>query len=220
VSNILVVDDESRIVEFVSRGLRSRGYNVDGAHSAEDARTLTDSREYDLVILDLLMPGTDGVQLLQELGVSNPRTQVLVLSAVADLRARVRVLDLGAVDYLAKPFALEELLARVRARLRGAGVRDTAEWLSYGSVTLDLDRRSVTTPSATHELPGREFLLLRHLVLAAGKVCTRKELLSAVWGYEHDPSSNVVEVYVGRLRAKLGTETIRTVRNVGYCLAS
>jgi DNA-binding response OmpR family regulator len=140
---------------------------------------------------------------------------------VADVRTKVDLLELGACDYLAKPFAIAELIARVRANLREPDpppeIRDMVQ---RAGVRLDVERRAVVTDRGVIPLPGREFLLLQYLLRAGDGVCTRQELLSEVWGYTHDPGSNVVEVYVGRLRAKLGSDLIRTVRNVGYSVAS
>lgn len=146
----------------------------------------------------------------------DPRQRVLVLSAIGDVDAKVRAFDGGATDYLPKPFSLPELLARVRARLREPDTTPLDRELRAGPVRLDLMRRIANADGTDVSLSEREFLLLQALMCAQGEVCTREQLLQDVWGFTFDPGSNVVDVYVGRLRAKLGTETIETVRNVGY----
>jgi DNA-binding response OmpR family regulator len=213
---VLVVDDEPRIVSFISRALSSEGLGVDGAYDGPRALELARSRRYELVVLDLLLPGLDGVSVLQGILDSRPEQRVLILSAVSDVESKVRCLELGAADYLPKPFALAELVARVRARLRQPEAPAAPRVLAAGRVTLDLLRRVADAGAGAVSLSEREFLLLQHLIRKASEVCTREELLADVWGYSFDPGSNVVDVYVGRLRSKLGAELIETVRNVGY----
>jgi two-component system, OmpR family, response regulator len=220
-AHLLVVDDEPRILSFVSRALVARGYAVDGAVDGAQALHLSGQRSYDLVVLDLRMPGLDGAAVLRALTAIEPTPRVIFLSAVADVRTKVELLEMGASDYLSKPFAIAELIARVRANLRQPDPPpDNKVVPGVPGLTLDVERRAVHTERGVIPLPGREFLLLQCLIRAGSGVCTRQELLSEVWGYAHDPGSNVVEVYVGRLRAKLGSEMIRTVRNVGYSVAS
>lgn len=220
-AQLLVVDDEPRILSFVSRALTARGYTVDGAVDGAQALHLATTRRYDIMILDLRMPGLDGAAVLRALTAITPRPRVIVLSAVADVQTKVDLLELGACDYLAKPFAIAELIARVRVNMRPLNVPGEAhEADATAGLRLDPERRAVITDRGVIALPGREFLLLQSLLRAAGGVCTRQELLSEVWGYAHDPGSNVVEVYVARLRARLGNDLIRTVRNVGYSLAA
>lgn len=215
---VLVVDDEPRIVSFISRALTSEGLGVDSAHDGRRALELARSRRYELVVLDLLLPGLDGISVLQGILDFRPEQRVLILSALSDVDSKVRCLELGASDYLPKPFALAELVARVRARLRQPEAPATPRLLSAGRVTLDLLRRVADAGSGPVSLSEREFLVLQYLIGKSGEVCTREELLSEVWGYLFDPGSNVVDVYVGRLRSKLGPEVIETVRNVGYRL--
>ena len=217
---VLVVDDEPRIVSFVSRALGAQGFGVDTAYDGQRALELARSGRYELVVLDLLLPRLDGVSVLRGIIEARPEQRVLVLSALSDVASRVRCLELGAVDYLPKPFALAELLARVRARLRQPPAQPNGRLVVAAGLTLDTVRRTADLGSGPVKLSEREFLLLQHLVHKQGEVCTRVELLSAVWGYGFDPGSNVVDVYVGRLRAKLGTELIETVRNVGYSFCS
>ncbi len=213
---VLVVDDEPRIVSFISRALSAEGLGVDSAHDGIRGLELARSRRYELVVLDLLLPGLDGISVLQGIIDSRPEQRVLILSALSDVDSKVRCLELGAADYLPKPFALAELLARVRARLRQPEAPAAPRLLAAGRVNLDLLRRVADAGSGPVNLSEREFLLLQYLMRKAGEVCTREELLADVWGYSFDPGSNVVDVYVGRLRSKLGSELIETVRNVGY----
>jgi DNA-binding response OmpR family regulator len=217
-SRVLLVDDEPRIVSFISRALSAEGLGVDSAHDGLRALELARSRRYELVVLDLLLPGLDGFSVLQGILDSRPEQRVLILSALSDVDSKVRCLELGASDYLPKPFALAELLARVRARLRQPEASVAPRLLTAGHVTLDLVRRVADRGSGPVSLSEREFLLLQYLMRKAGEVCSREELLADVWGYSFDPGSNVVDVYVGRLRSKLGAELIETVRNVGYRL--
>jgi DNA-binding response OmpR family regulator len=195
---------------------------VDCAADGTTGLTLANEGRHQLVLLDLMLPGIDGVSVLRSLMASRPAQRVLVLSAVGDVTSKVRCLELGASDYLPKPFAVAELIARVRARLRQPGPEQAAapdgaeRWLKVGDVALDTARRTVDYQGRSVVLSQREFVLLRHLMRRAGDVCGREELLSDVWGYSFDPGTNVVDVYVGRLRAKLSANLIETIRNVGY----
>jgi DNA-binding response OmpR family regulator len=221
---ILVVDDEVRILNLVARALRAEGFAADVAADAAKAMTLATASSYDLVILDLLMPGTGGIDLLQELIARRPQQRVLVLSALGDVDSKVTALNLGADDYLTKPFSLDELLARVRARLRLArrfdGTR-LADRNGEGTapdakVTLDPIRQEADAGFGPVRLSRTECLLLRELIRNVGQTLSKERLLSSVWDFSHDPGSNVVDVYVRRLRAKLGDESITTVRGEGY----
>ena len=211
---ILVVDDEPRITSMVTRALTRRGFEVEQAGDIQVAAALVREQQFDLVVLDLRLPDGDGVSFLGRLVEERPELRVLVLSALADVDTRVRVLSIGAADYLSKPFSIFELVARVEARLRDSSGR--AEGLQSGSVVLEISARRATSPNGTFALSEREFLLLRHLMQLRGKVATREELLETIWGITFDYSSNVVDVTVKRLRGKLGQDTIQTVRNVGY----
>jgi two-component system OmpR family response regulator len=218
VAQILVIDDEPKIVSFVSRALAGDGFAVDSAADGARGLALAARERYDLVVLDLLLPGLDGVGVLHKLMSRRPRQQVIVLSAVSEIEAKVRCLDLGAADYLTKPFALAELLARVRSRLRHHSPGTEQEHLRAGRLTLDPRRQSVEDRGRPVPLTNREFLLLEHLARNEGTACTREELLAAVWGYAFDPGTNVVDVYVRRLRAKLGADAVETVRSIGYAV--
>ena len=211
-----MVDDEPRIVSFVSRALSAEGFQVDGAHDGARALELATRRRYELVVLDLLLPQLGGMSVLQELMEHRPEQRVLVLSALSDVETKVRCLEFGASDYLTKPFSLAELVARIRARLRQPAAGPRRRFLEAGALRLDLTRRVVEIGQRRATLSEREFLLLEHLMRRGGDVCSRQELLADVWGYSFDPGSNVVDVCVGRLRSKLGPDVIETVRNVGY----
>ncbi len=215
-TRVLVVDDEPRISSFVSRALSAEGFQVDAALDGRRGLELARTGRYALVVLDLLLPGMDGVSVLRNLMEARPDQRVLVLSAISDVDSKVECLELGASDYLPKPFSLAELIARVRARLRQSASGPGERFLQRGGLTLDLVRRVVDAGAGPVVLPEREFLLLRHLMQLGGEACGRQRLLQEVWGYEFDPGSNVVDVCVGRLRARLGAEVIETVRGVGY----
>jgi two-component system copper resistance phosphate regulon response regulator CusR len=215
IGRILVIDDEQRILNFVRRGLEAEGMAVDCARDGEEGLRLALAHAYDLVVLDLVMPGLDGHAVLRRILERKPSQPVLILSALNDTASKVSSLERGAEDYISKPFSLEELLARVRARLRIAA-RSIQTSMSAGSLTLDLIRRQVDAGSGPIPLAQREFLLLGELLRNAGRTVSKERLLSSVWGYHFDPGSNVVDVYVRRLRAKLGAEAIVTVRGVGY----
>jgi DNA-binding response OmpR family regulator len=214
-ARVLLIDDEERILNFVRRGLEAEGLSVDQASSGVEGLALALSRHYDVVILDLVMPGLDGFDVLERILDRNPEQQVLVLSALTDTPAKVRSLEAGAEDYLSKPFSLEELLARVRARVRTAQ-RTNQTYEFAGALRLDVVHRLADAGDGPVPLSDREFLLLRELMRNAGRTVSKERLLSSVWGYHFDPGSNVVDVYVRRIRAKLGAETITTDRGVGY----
>jgi DNA-binding response OmpR family regulator len=218
---ILVVEDEARILAFLTRGLEAEGYTVVAADNGRDGLALAVSGAWDLVVLDLLLPGLSGLQVLRELHRARPRLPVLILSARSDLQTKLRGFELGATDYVAKPFALDELLARVRVQLRVTRPIEDEHLLKAGRVALDLARRQARIGELVTDLSDREFRLLHHMLLHAGEVVSRERLLAEVWGYGFDPGSNVVDVCVRRLRQKLGPEApIETVRNAGYRLAA
>jgi len=218
-AKILVIDDEPGIVRFVRRGLESDGHGVYTAFDGTEGLRVAAETRPELVVLDLLMPGLSGMGVLAALMADHPQAKVLVLSAVGDVQARVRCLDVGAADFLAKPFAVSELLARVRSRLRELpAAPPPSEVLQFGPMRLDIRTRQLQSEVRSVELPRREFALMQHLMRNGGSVCTRAELLSEVWGYAFDPGSNVVDVTIARLRSKIHGLRIETVRNVGYAL--
>jgi DNA-binding response OmpR family regulator len=222
-SSVLVVDDEERVRTFLSRALAGEGHEVTEAANGHDAVRQSALRRADLVLLDLVMPGMDGLAVLESLNQAPDPPAVIVLSGIADVGARVAALERGAADFVAKPFHLAELLARTRRQLRGKAtslVPVGPRILEAGRVRLDLDRRRVRMDDLEEVLAEREFTLLAHLMYRHGRVCGKIELLHDVWGLDFDPGSNVVEVAVRRLRHKLRDLPIETVRGVGYCFVA
>jgi DNA-binding response OmpR family regulator len=217
---VLVIEDEDRIGRLITRALENGGLSTERAATGPAGLQAALSGDFDLIVLDLMLPGMDGRQVLKRIVEERPEQRVLVLSAVPEIGTRVAVLEAGAADFLGKPFAVAELVARVRARLRSLAPGAASRWLSAGPVRLDLQRRQAKVNGADVELPMREFLLLQHLMSRAGQPCSRNELLADVWGMTFDPGSNVVDVYVRRLRNKLDRpDRIETVRHVGYAYA-
>lgn len=215
---ILVVEDEPRILAFVARRLEAEGFSVDGAADGAAALGAAARRRPDLVVLDLLLPGIDGLEVLRRLSREHPSLPVVIVSARSDLPAKLRGFELGAWDYLGKPFQLDELVARIRAHLRAAA--GSGGLVAAGGLTLDLARHQVLLGTDVVDLSEREFRLLHTLVQHAGEAVGREQLLAEVWGYTFDPGTNVVDVYIRRLRKKLGPRApIETVRNAGYRLA-
>jgi DNA-binding response OmpR family regulator len=218
---ILVIEDEARIQAFLARGLEAEGYSVVAAGDGREGLALATASRWDLVVLDLLLPGLNGLQVLRELHRAKPELPVVILSARGDVETKLRGFELGAADYLAKPFSLDELLARIRVRLRGSGSFGDEHVLRGGTVELDVARRQARVGEKTADLSDREFRLLHHLLVHVGEVVSRERLLAEVWGYDFDPGSNVVEVCVRRLRQKLGPDAaIETIRHAGYRLAA
>jgi DNA-binding response OmpR family regulator len=218
---ILVIEDEPRILAFLARGLEAEGFVVDGAGDGPAGLERAEAERYDLVILDLLLPGIDGLAVLRELQRERPELPVVIVSARSDLATKLRAFGLGASDYVSKPFSFDELVARVRARLRHTGDEEGGSVVQAGTLTLDLARRQATLGDVVVELSDRELRLLHYLVRHHGEVVTRESLLSEVWGYYFDPHSNVVDVCVRRLRKKLGVNApIETVRHGGYRLTA
>ncbi len=215
---LLVVEDEERIASFLEKGLTAHGYAVEWARTGAEALRLGAGPEVALVILDLKLPDRDGLEVLTGLRERGATVPVLILSARAHVDDRVRGLDLGADDYLAKPFAFTELLARVRARLRPGPA--AARVLRAGDIHLDVLTREATIAGRAVSLSEREFSLLRAFVGHPRQVLSRRELLAMAWGMDFDPRTNRVDVYVGYLRRKLGEPVIETVRGAGYRLRS
>jgi two-component system, OmpR family, copper resistance phosphate regulon response regulator CusR len=218
---ILIVEDEARIRDFLARAFEAEGFGVDVVGDGEQGLARAMTGNYDLVILDLLLPGRSGLEALRELHRERSDLPVLILSARSDLPIKLRSFELGAVDYVAKPFSLDELLARARVQLRRARVADDNTEIRVGRLALDLARRQARVGESVADLSDREFRLLHFLMQHVGEVISRERLLSEVWGYDFDPRSNVVDVCVRRLRRRLGPEApIETVRNAGYRAAA
>jgi DNA-binding response OmpR family regulator len=216
-ARILIAEDEPRLAAFLERGLRASGFVTTVVGDGLRASATAADSDFDLLILDLGLPGKDGLEVLRELRAGGNRLPVIVLTARDDTGDRVAGLEAGADDYIGKPFHLEELIARVRARLRGGhGGGDDRHVITAGPITLDVRTRWVTSGETDVELSAREFELLRTFLEHPNQVLSREQLLANVWGYDYDPGSNVVDVYVGYLRRKLGTRAFETVRGVGY----
>ena len=215
--SILVIDDEPRIHGMVRRALEHVGYRVDVAADAADGVIRASQRPYGLVILDLIMPDRDGREVLAEILRANPVQPVMMLSCSSDVRTKVECLDLGARDYLTKPFSLAELVARVRVRLRDSAA--VTQTMRAGRLTLDAGKLTADCGAGPVALTRLEFLVLRALIERTGELVTKNDLLASVWGINFDPGSNIVDVCIRRLRAKLGFGLIETVRGEGYRLA-
>ncbi|MEX2406302.1 MAG: response regulator transcription factor [Actinomycetota bacterium] len=216
-ARILIAEDEHGISSFLENGLRAAGFSATVVEDGSSALALARTGEFDLVVLDLGLPTRDGLSVLEELRSTGSRLPVIVLTARSQLDDMVAGLDRGADDYVTKPFRFEELLARIRARLRAGGSAEETE-MRAGDVALDLLTRRARVGDEEVELSAREFALAEVFFRNAGQVLSREQLLSLVWGYDRDPGSNVVDVYVGYLRKKLGDDVIATVRGMGYRL--
>jgi two-component system copper resistance phosphate regulon response regulator CusR len=218
---ILVIEDEPRILGFLARGLEAEGFAVDAARNGVEGLKRARRDNYDLVLLDLLLPGLDGLSVLHELNRARPELPVVIVSARSDLPTKLRGFGLGASDYLSKPFSFDELVARIRVQLRKAHNGENGHVLRSGTLVLDLARREARLGDVTAQLSDREFRVLHHLLEHRGEVISRERLLSEVWGYHFDPGSNVVDVCIRRLRKKLGADApIETVRHAGYRLTA
>jgi len=216
-SSILIIEDEERISSFVDKGLRAAGYSATIVANGTDGLAYALTGEYDLVLLDIGLPGLDGFAVLERIRAHSTTLPVILLTARTSVVDTVAGLDGGANDYMPKPFKFDELLARVRSRLRDAGaVVESA--LQHGDLALDLRTRRATVGDRTVDLSAREFALAEEFLRHPDQVLSREQLLSRVWGFDFDPGSNVVDVYVRYLRGKLGAERIETVRGMGYRL--
>ncbi|BDZ60909.1 transcriptional activator protein CopR [Demequina sediminis] len=218
-TQILVIEDEDRIATFVAKGLKSAGYATQRAATAKEGFEAALSGDPDLIVLDLGLPDGDGLELLARMRASGVGVPVIILTARRSVDDTVAGLEGGADDYMAKPFGFDELLARIRLRLRVES-QGEATTLSHGSLSLDLRTRRATIESREVDLSAREFTLAETLLRNPGQALSREQLLSRVWGYDFDPGSNVVDVYVRYLRAKIGADRIETVRGVGYRLVA
>ena len=220
---ILVIEDEASIADFLVRGLEAEGHTVLTAADGVEGERLALGPGVDLVILDRMLPGRDGIEVLEAIRAAKPSLPVLLLTARGEVADRIEGLDAGATDYIPKPFSFDELAARVRAHTRQVPeARPTR--LRAGGIELDLlTRRATRDAGLAVRLPERETDLLAHLMRHAGQVCSHEQILSSVWGYQHDPGTNVVQVYIGYLRRRLAglgaPAPIETVRAAGYRLA-
>ena len=215
---ILVIEDDSKIASFVTRGLKQSGYAADHAADGTTGLAMVSATDYDVAIVDVMLPGLDGLSLVKALRASRKQTPVLFLSAKGAVEDRVKGLESGGDDYLAKPFAFSELLARVQALIRRATQSQETTRLTAGDVTLDLVTREVTCAGKPVELQPREFTLLAFLLRHAGRPVSKTKILEHVWDYSFDPQTNVVDVVMHRLRAKVDPDHTRleTLRGVGY----
>ncbi len=219
-SRILIAEDEPRIAAFIEKGLRANGFTTTVATNGTDAINKALSSQFDLMILDLNLPQQDGFQVLQQLRGQGEHLPVIILSARDEVEDKVTGFEVGADDYVTKPFRFAELLARIRARLRQPAIPTTSEerLLQSGEIRLDLYTRQVSVGDRPVKLSAKEFQLLETLMRHPGQVLSREQLLDQVWGYDYDPGSNIVDVYIGYLRKKLGTDQIETLRGMGYRL--
>jgi two-component system, OmpR family, response regulator len=218
---ILVVEDEKKIASLLRRGFKEQGFTVDVLEDGLEALQRATTEPYDAIILDIMLPGRDGLSVLRQLRESGITTPVLLLTARGEVSERVEGLNIGADDYLAKPFAMDEVVARVRALVR----RTTGEKVSLYKVadlTVNLVSREIYRGKRKVELTGREFGLMEYLIRTPGQVFTRTQIQERVWDYHFDPNTNLVDVYIQRLRRKVddgeAEKLIHTVRGVGYCL--
>ena len=218
-TRILIAEDEPRLAAFLDKGLRAQGFTTTVVADGTEASAIAQDEEFDLLLLDLGLPGKQGAEVLRDMRLAGQHMPVLILTARDDIDSTVAGLEGGADDYVTKPFKFEELLARIRARLREQPEPEQTV-LESGGVTLDMRARRATAQGRTIELSAREYTMLEVLMRHAGQVLSREQLLSHVWGYDHDPGSNVVDVYVGYLRKKLGPDVIETARGMGYRLRS
>jgi two-component system, OmpR family, response regulator len=221
---ILVIEDEKGIADFVSRGLEAEGYAVRCAYDGTEGERLALGEDVDLVVLDRMLPGRDGLDVLAGVSAAKPELPVIMLTARGEIEDRVAGLDGGATDYLTKPFSFEELAARIRVHLRKPGQEGSTR-LEAAGIAADLLRREVEFEGREISLSATEFDLLAYFLRHPGQVLSREQILSGVWGYQHDPGTNVVGVYISYLRRKLAPHDgvvapIETVRGVGYRLRS
>ena len=216
-TRILIAEDEERITSFLERGLGANGFTTSSVSTGPDALAVARDEDFDLMILDLGLPGMDGQEVLRQIRLRGERLAVIILTARTEVEATVAGFEGGADDYVTKPFRFDELLARVRARLRPESTAEVTV-LRAGELTLDLRTRRATVGERSVELTAREFALTETLMRHPGQVLSREQLLSHVWGYDFAPESNVVDVYIRYLRRKLGPGVISTARGMGYRL--
>jgi len=218
-NRILIAEDEPRISAFLKKGLEANGFATTIVEDGNGAAYLARSQDFDVMLLDLVLPGKHGLKVLEEIRARGEQLPIIILTAFDDVQDKVAGLEAGADDYITKPFRLEELIARVRVQLRKTHSPQKEEMLlQVGNIVLDLRKRQVQVAKRLVELPIREFTLLEMLMRHPGEVISREDLLNHVWGYDYEPNSNIVDVYIGYLRKKLGNKLIETVRGIGYRL--
>ncbi|WP_416673908.1 response regulator transcription factor [Egbenema bharatensis] len=219
-SHILIAEDEPRISAFLQKGLQAHGFTTTLAEDGVQAVYLGQKGEFDLLILDLGLPEKSGHEVIQELRHQGKQMPIIILTVIQDVKDKVKALESGADDYVTKPFALEELIARIRVQLRYKRSPQPMEQMitTIGDLEINFRQRSVQYKGRKVELSTREFTLLELLARQPGQVWTREDLLDQVWGYDYAPTSNTVDVYIGYLRKKLGSGLIQTVRGLGYRL--
>ncbi|MER6913002.1 response regulator transcription factor [Streptomyces sp. NPDC000594] len=217
-NRILIVEDEERIASFVEKGLRANGFTTTVVADGDDAYDYAVTGGFDLIVLDIGLPRRDGFTVLRQLREARVSVPVIILTARDSVRDTVAGLEGGADDWMTKPFRFEELLARVRLRLRTAARAPEVTVLRNGELSLDLRTRRARSGERTVDLTAREFVLLELFLRHPGQVLSREQILSHVWGYDFDPGSNIVDVYVRALRKKLGAGRVETVRGMGYRL--
>ena len=217
---VLVVEDEKKIASFVKKGLTEAGFNIELAHNGDDGWRLATMQAYDALVLDIMLPGRDGLSILRGLREKKNAVPVVLLTARSELRERLEGLNLGADDYITKPFFIEELIARLQAVTRRAGGEGGLSILQVGDLVINLVSRDVKRGETKVELTAREFSLLEYLTRSPGRVLTRTQILEHVWGYDFDPQTNLVDVNIQRLRKKIcpdgEDDPIETLRGVGY----
>ena len=218
---LLVIEDEKKIANLLQKGFREQGYEVEISANGEDGLERASSNPYDAIVIDIMLPGRDGLSVLRSLRERKVTTPVMIVTARGEVSERVEGLNLGADDYIAKPFSMDEVIARIRALIR----RVTGETISLykvGDLVMNLVKREVLRGSRRVDLTSREFRLLEHLMRSPGQVVTRTQIIERVWEYHFDPGTNLVDVYIQRLRRKVddGEESklIQTVRGIGYCI--
>lgn len=218
-TRILIIEDEPRIAAFLEKGLQSNGFVSTVVANGQDGTVMALEGEFDLIILDLGLPGKGGLSVLEDIRGQGIQVPVIILTARDDIHDKVAGFENGADDYVTKPFRFEELLVRIRARLRinvSASTGKSDLTLTQGEVVLDLRTRKIKVAERPVELSAREFTMVEVFLRHPGQVVSREQLLNSVWGYDYDPGSNIVDVYVGYLRKKLGSDLIETVRGMGY----
>lgn len=219
---VLIIEDDRRTAEYVCLGLRENGYVVDHAEDGKRGFFLAEGERYDAIIVDRMLPGVDGLMIVRMLRASGIKVPIMFLTTMDGIDDRVEGLDAGADDYLVKPFALAELLARLSALLRRPPLNEVKVRLKVGDLEMDLLKRTLTRAGKNIELQPQEFKLLEYLMRSEGRVVTRTMLLEKIWGFHFDPQTSIVETHISRLRAKIDRgsdrELLKTVRGVGYCL--